>query len=429
MKLASYIAIAASLLAHFFGLGSTARAEEDVIKGMLKQNRMDELIPICRQYEVLAGAPVTSLAGCAWAYYRNDQMEAGETIRAKLKGPTNSDYQLLTAYAHLKNKQFEQAKEILVQMEREYKGTAVGIDAQELYGELYEAMGQLDTAAFIYKQVVGDDATRGRAQWGLARYHVSRGENAKAIAYLIQTANSWPRHLASRYNLGVLYLAQDNLREAGRWLAESYKIDRADAGVLEHLGLLFEKKGQLSDAIKYWQRAVDVSDKSTIAKDKLRQYYDKLVDRAIEEKQYNRALVYLENAEKGGKTTKENLLRRGIIYRNQGKYEKAAGDLLAYVAAHPNDSNALRELGVCYLNMSLFAEAEQRFQQAVEIDPKDGMVYAWYGWLLEKKGKICEARKAWTAATKLIQDPAELRKATRRLATVEKRTKGVCNEP
>lgn len=418
------------LLLGLAGFSSQLIAEEsDVVRTLLDQNRLDEAVPVCRQFEVLAGNRPEAMIDCAWVYYRTGRFEAAEQIRTKLKSPEFAfDQQMLMAYAYIDRKQYDKAREILNELEKAHKGTAKGLKVQELLAEMYENMGRLDTAAFIYKQLVGDDPSRARAHWGLARHHLSRRENSKAIVHLIKTTELWPTHMASRFNLGVLYISQDNLADAGRWLAESYKLNRADAGVLEQLGVLFEKKGQFGDALKYWQKALDINKKSEVARSKLKLYYGKLIDRAIEENDYARALLYLENAASVGNNDPRNLLRRGIIYRNQRKYEKAAGDLLAYLNAHPEDPEAARELGICYLNMSLFKDAGKYFERALELQPSYGMNYAWYAWVLEKTGNFCDARTAWSRAAELIKDERELIRATRRLASVNRRTQGKCDK-
>ncbi len=418
-----------TLLAVGFLLSGTSWADEEVVHLLLTQNRLTEALPICRQYEVLNGGNGKGMVDCAWVYYRTGRSDAAELIRAKL---TDSKYsqevQLLNVYANIKKRRFNQARDLLNRLEGEFKGTPYSSRVQQLFAEMYEEQGRIDTAAFIYKQLVADQPKNGWAHWGLARHHLNRRENAKATVHLTQTAIRWPQHMASRFNLAVLYLNQENLVEAGRWLAECYRLDRSDAGVLEQLGILFEKKSQFGDAIKYWQKALDLNTKSEIAKVKLRKYYGELIDRAIEEEEYPKAAMYLENALKVGNTDKRNFLRRGVVLRYKREFEKAAGELLAYLNLFPKDPLGLRELGICYLNMSLFDEAQKYFEKAMQADPSEGLTYAWFAWLMESRGKICEARRSWARAVQLIKVPTELRKATRKLASIERRARGICQK-
>src|SRR5439155_10770786 len=121
-----------------------------------------------------------------------------------------------------------------------------------------------------------------RAHWGLGRYYLSKGEAAKAKSELDEVTRIWPKHLGSRYNLAVMAIAQENYPEAARWLAECYRLDRADSGVLEQMGILFEKKGMIDEAVKYWSRALEYNKDSTISKEKLAQYTSRVLDTYID---------------------------------------------------------------------------------------------------------------------------------------------------
>jgi tetratricopeptide (TPR) repeat protein len=140
----------------------------------------------------------------------------------------------------------------------------------------------------------------------------------------------------------------------------------------------------------------------------------------IDAKQFDQAMKELDTSGKVLNNDPKLLLRRGIIYRNLGKFEKAAGDLLAFVNMSPKDAQARRELGICYLNLKLNAQAMDNFSRAMELDPSNGMNYAWLAYVLEAQGKLLDAREAWQKALELLKDPKELERANRRLATIER---------
>lgn len=391
------------------------------IRTLLKENRIEDAAVACRQLESLASWDNDNLVSCAWAYLRSDKQESAAKLMEKLaKNPSLPEFQLLQAYSLLKRKKFPEARAAVTSLSNEHKSGSFAMQVQEVSAEIYEAQGQNDTAAFIYKQMAGDDPTRGRAQWGLGRWYLGKGDIARAKSHLEQTVKMWPKHLGSRYNLAVIALNQENYPEAARWLAECYRLDRADPGVLEQMGLLFEKKGMLDEAVKYWRRALAVSKDSTIAKEKLGQYKSRIIDKLASNKQYGEALEELES-DKSTKTIPRARLKKAILYRNVGKFDKAIGELLAYTKANPKDAVGHRELGICYLNTKLVGQAGQSFLRAIELEPKNGLNYAWLGFVLESKGKLKEARDVWKKAIELLTDPAELEKASKRLASVEKR--------
>jgi len=392
------------------------------VKLLLQENRIDEALPICRQYEVLSSTDKDVLFSCAWIFLRSDRPESAEKFMEKIKRNfATPEYQLLVAFSKAKKKQVDDAKRILNSVYSEQRGTSYALTAQELQAELYELMGQPDTAAFIYKQVVGEDSRRARSHWGLGRYYLSKGDPRRALAHLEQTARLWPKHLGVRFNLGVVSLSQDNLTEATRWLSECYKLDKGDAGVHEQIGILFEKKGVINQAIKHWQRALVLKKDSPIAKEKLGQYLSHVVDALIAAKRYDQALAKIESLRESLAESPRLLFRRGLIYRYTGKFQKASKDIRAYLQTNPNDAFANRELGICYVNLKLFNQAGIHFERAALAEPDNGMNHAWLAFVLEQKRDLRAAQAEWKKALELLSDPEEIEKATRRLSSIEKR--------
>jgi tetratricopeptide (TPR) repeat protein len=397
------------------------RAERPARK-LLDENRLEEGVAVCRQFEVLSSFDRDNFLDCAWVYFRTGRVEAGDKIMDRLRGNFSlPEYQLLSAYSYIPKKQFDKAREALNTMATKNKGTGFGIRVQETTAELYEAMGQLDTAAFVYKQVVSEKPGSGIAHWGLGRYYLARGDTVRARVHLDKTAGLWPKHLASRYNLAVLAITQENDREAAKWLAECFRLNKADSGVLEQLGALYERKGMLTEAIKYWQKALAINPKSQVANEKLNRYVTKVVDKLIEAKQYKEALEQIESLSSSKKASGPILLRRGTVYRNLGKHDKALADLLKFVNENPPDGMAFRELGICYVNLKLMDQAGKNFLQASIVESENGMNWAWLAFALEAKGENKKARDAWRKAVELIREPNELAKAARRLATLEQK--------
>lgn len=379
-------------------------------------------MPLCRQIESLAGVDHESLFACAWVYLRTDRQSAGDSILEKQKRLSMlPEYQVLSAYSKLKKKQYSDAARILDTVRTEHKGQPIGRLAEETYAEVKENQGDMATAAFIYKQVITADSKRGTAHWGLGRYYLSRGDMRLAIQHLENTARLWPKHVGSRFNLAVIYNNLDDVKLAAKWLTECYRLNKADAGVLEELGNLFEKKGQIKEAVKYWAKALDVNKDSKIAREKLGVHFNAVLEEMMDSKRYVQALAKLENSGLSVEDRAELLVKRGIIYRNLGKYEKAAADLKSYLKDHPKDPTGQRELGICYLNMGLNDQALKLFEKASALDPENGFNHAWMGYVLEGKGELKAARDSWQKAIELFKDPQELKKASRRLATIEKR--------
>jgi len=394
------------------------------VRALLAENRLDDAIPLCKQFEVLATGDTDNYLACAWVYYRSDKVVSAERLLEKArKSYSTPEYQLLLALGQIKNKRYDEAKKIIEIVTKERKGSNLAVVAQELNAEIYELTGQLETAAFVYKQLLADDPKRGQAHWGLGRYYLGRSEQSRAIFHLEQTAKIWKKHVASRFNLGVIYASLNQLPQALRWLGSAHQLNRKDASVLEQIGLVYEKKKDFKESIRYWQKALAVNKDSAVAKEKLDRYLVEVIDALLDKKKYKEALVELKKATNLVSDQPKLIFRRGIANRNLGSYDAALGDLLAYSKLHGDDPVTLRELGICYLNLKLSDQAGSYFSKAVTVEPNNGMNYAWLGYYFEAKGDLESAIDAWRRALERMNDPKEIGSATRKISSIEKRIK------
>src|SRR3989338_646424 len=134
------------------------------VRTLLNENRLEEGLEICRQFEQLAGYDRDMLISCAWIYLRLDKIQSADAIQKRIKNAsTLPEAQIIAAYAKIKAGKFDDALSMLYGVERQNSGSPTALSAQEMKAELYEARGQMDTAAFIYKQIAGADGRRARS--------------------------------------------------------------------------------------------------------------------------------------------------------------------------------------------------------------------------------------------------------------------------
>lgn len=400
---------------------SSASVFGDSVRELYVQNRLDEAATICSQFEVLSTTEADNFVVCAWVNLRLDKFENAEKFLAKLRGSptTPPDYPLLLAYSQMKRKQWDLARATVNQMIEQNRGGQLGLMAQELSAEIYEAAGQADTAAFIYKQIVGEDASRTRAHWGLARYYLAKNEPIRAKSHLAEVTKAWPKHVSSRFNLAILALQTDDLPTATTALIQAYRINQADAGVIEQLGILFERKGSMPEAIKYWRKAVALSSDSKIAKEKLVKHGTAVVDSMLEAGQFEDALKQIALLGKQVAKEPSMLLKRAIALRHLRQYRKAIDDLKTVLILDSRNMMAYREMGINLANLKRFQEALQTFKKGLELDPSNGLGYAWMAYCFESLRNFEQARAAWRGAVRFLSDASELSRAKQRLATLE----------
>lgn len=402
-----------------------AQALGNPVRSLLLENRLEEAVAICRQFEVLTTNDSDTLFACGWCYLRTDRIAATEKILEQTKNSSHlPEYQMLTAFSRVMRKQYDQGDKMLETLISEHKGTKVEQQATALRAEIKELRGQLPSAAFIYTGVVREDPNNGRAHWALGRHYKNRGDVRLAIQHLEKTTKLWPKHLESRFELAMLYLENggaDSLTDAGKWLAEAYRLNKADPRVLEQLGVVFEKKGKIVEAVKYWQKAVEIKKDLKLSNEKLNEHFAQSIDALMEAKKWTEALAKVDGSGKSIQDQPKYILRKAIIIRNLGQHQKASGEFLKYLKTNPNDPTAFRELGICYINLKQLDQAYNYFVKAVNQEPENGLNFAWLAFGLESKGEFEAARDSWRKAVELIKDPQELEKATRKLSSIEKK--------
>lgn len=425
-----------------FALGAAA-----LVRQLLDENRIEEAVPICRQYEVLPTRDDEVYFACAWVYYRTYRATAAETLLGKLKNAKSApEYQLLQIYGafatHLlppeevkkmdgaTKQQYEEkikfriseAQKLLEPFISAYKAAPIGKRAQELSAEFYELKGQLEPAAFIYRGLIADNPKSARAQWGLGRYYLARGDFRRAKTHLEKTAELWPKHLGSRYNVALIYITEgtESYPIAAKWLTEAFKLDSADVGVLEQIGVVLENGKKIPAALKYWRRALELNPTAPIAFKKMEQYSDYVIDDLIAKKKWEEALAKIESLSVGSVEPEKFNLQRGICYRNLGEFKKAESYLRPLVEnqAEPQ-SLILRELGVVEFNFKRHDEALKLFEKALSLDKNEPLNHAWLGFVLEAKKDYSAAVEAWNKAASLFKEAADVKRALEKVVRLE----------
>lgn len=395
------------------------------VKTLLNENRLDEASAICRQYEVLSTRDREDRFACAWVYLRTNQIDSAEKILEEQKSQAKTvDYQLLRGYSLSIQKKYDGAKKIFEAIAAANKGKPAGIGAQELIAEIYDSQDKLTTAGFIYNLVLKEEPTRGRSAWGLARFYQSQNDIRRCIQYLELTTKLWPKHIPSRFLLAKinLSLGPEYMAEGFNWLKESYKLNRSNPEVLEEIGLFFEHKKKIPEAVKYWQKALSVKPDLVVSNEKIKEYFLQTIRQLFESEKYEEVIEKLE----ANKNLNENLdlvLLRGQSYRNVGKYAQAVTDLKSFLKANPKNSLANRELGIAYLNQKLLDLSAETFSKAVAYEPSNGLNYGWLAFVFEEKGDLNRAKEYWEKSLALFEDTSQREKAVRKIASLEKRIK------
>jgi Flp pilus assembly protein TadD len=103
------------------------------------------------------------------------------------------------------------------------------------------------------------------------------------------------------------------------------------------------------------------------------------------------AVLDVSNYEKNVPSRARAAYKRGMEAVNQGQAEGAITNLQEAITLYPQYARALNDLGVVYLKLERFQEAEATFRKAIEVNKRFFHPRLNLGLVLEKEGKYQEA--------------------------------------
>ena len=95
------------------------------------------------------------------------------------------------------------------------------------------------------------------------------------------------------------------------------------------------------------------------------------------------------------------LFQRGRALLERGDFAAAAVPLTRARSLEPDKASIREALGIAYLRIQRYAEAEQEFRKMLELSPADHYAHYALGRALEKQGRATEANGHYKLASSL----------------------------
>ena len=174
-------------------------------------------------------------------------------------------------------------------------------------------------------------------QGGSAFY--SMGEMESAIAQLRQALQVNPNHLKARLLLGTIYREQGQLEEAVTEFEAAYRYDEVEGRyelvrTLLAYGEALGRQGNEDEALKAYDRVLEVSPREQMAQEQQAALWEKRGDRALAESDFEAAIEAYRQARADQKlaqvkahklkTELEQAAKEGKAYEEQDEWAKAA---------------------------------------------------------------------------------------------------------
>ncbi|MBL7130511.1 MAG: tetratricopeptide repeat protein [Candidatus Omnitrophica bacterium] len=166
-------------------------------------------------------------------------------------------------------------QEDLDKAEEEYK-TILESNPDDSYahfylGYIYSESSKTDAAIKEFNQALKFDPANPLALNALSYLYAELGENLDQALALVQKALELePSNGAYLDTLGWIYFRKGDLDKAIRYL-ENASVMVEDAEIFEHLGDVYFKIGKSDEALKNWQRSLQIDPKRKQVRDKIRE--------------------------------------------------------------------------------------------------------------------------------------------------------------
>ena len=362
---------------------------------------------------------VGALAMTLHAYQQYDSA-ARAYSRAHLLEPKSFDWLYLLGTVQVELGEFEAAR---MSFQSALAVAPAAIPAKLRLAQTSAALGRLDDALALYREILQRRADCSRAWYGLGRVQAALGDRAAAVQSYEKACDLFPEYGASHFalarelrRLGRLEEAQRHLQAySGHATAEPaledpllQRVSELNRGAQAHMerGAELEKAGGLEDSIREQEAALAADPVNVQAHvnliglygrtgnpEKAKEHFEAAVrlspgrsdawynygvlllrvrnDRDGAESAFRRALeINPDNAE-----ARDNL---GVIYERLGRLDDAAREFRQAVASRPDYPLARFHLGRVLANQLKYDEAVQQFLRALqpESDRTPAYLYA-----------------------------------------------------
>jgi tetratricopeptide (TPR) repeat protein len=239
---------------------------------------------------------------------------------------------------------------------------ALSASGLRILGLAQEADGKLNEAQATLEEAFTADNTSATILIDLTRVARSAGDNQRALGYLAHARDLQPKDATLPYEFGVICLQMGLYAESNKAIGEALEIEPDNPEYNLAMGLVLSFSENPVRAMPYLQKyhALRPQDPNGMLA---------LGSALFRNKDYEGARAWLKQAIQYASTAAEAHYYTARIAREQGRVNEALRELKESLRLHPNQSNALAELGQIAVTQNNYADASAYLDQAVQIDP------------------------------------------------------------
>ena len=202
--------------------------------------------------------------------------------------------------------------------------------------------------------------------YGVALFQ--RGYLKQAAASFQQVIAAKPNEPEAYYNLGTLYLRENDLAQARKYLEQTVKLRPIHPEAWNNLGMIAAQQGQGEEAIRNFQESLRQRPDYAIALLNLGNVYRR-------QGNFSQAEQFLKHALELEPENAEVHYNLGMLYARQEQLQTASEYLQRAVNLRPDYPDALNNLGVFFVREERYSEAEEKFATCIRVAPGFDQAY------------------------------------------------------
>jgi tetratricopeptide (TPR) repeat protein len=249
------------------------------------------------------------------------------------------------------------------------------------------------------------DVGRNYLSFGAAFY--DRGYMNQAEAYFQLAEKEDPASAEALYGLGSVYLEQKKNNQARDYLERATRAHAGYPGTLPNawndLGILSAREGKTTDAVEFFQKALQSNPDHAVALQNLGIAYRQQKDWAKAETALTRVVALRPD-------DPEANYNLGMVYAQLDDTERAYKYLQKALAARPAYPEALNNLGILYLRTHRTEQAKQCFRDSIRLAPAYDPSYLNLARVYVIEGDKARARETLEQLLKVHPDYAQAKR-------------------
>jgi tetratricopeptide (TPR) repeat protein len=199
--------------------------------------------------------------------------------------------------------------------------------------------------------------------------YLSAGNYNKAIESYSGAADLDPESVEARRKLGELYISLDKLEAALEQFTQIIQIDPSYSYAYNYRGFIYNNQEKWAEAVKEFKAALEVDPENVYSLNHLGLMY-KRMERFEDAKEVLQEAIELD-PEMDTPDSKDTHNYLGLVYQDQGEYEKAEAEFRKVLEHFPNDADTFNYLGTALENQGKYQDAAKQYQEVLDIKPED----------------------------------------------------------